>query len=100
MAVNVQFGPSLFIGGGPPSAFGGRAATAPSVERASAQPRPQSFSRVTGDGSLRFPVAGGVGLFQPPLIQLSVAPSNFIDQAGSEVPDVIALRGANVNVTV
>lgn len=100
MAVNVQFGPGLAIGGAPPFASGGRVRIEPSVARVSAQPRPLPAGRVSGDGSFRFPRLGGIGLFQFPLIQLEVPPSNFINQAKSEVPAVIALRGANVNVTV
>jgi len=99
MAVSVQFGPSLSIGGTLPPSFGGRPAPPPGVERASAQPRPLPAPSVTGDGSFRFPHPAGLGLFRPPLIQLSLPPSNFIDQAERETPAVIALRGQNVNVT-
>ena len=100
MAESVQFGPSLAIGGTPPVSSGGRVITEPSVARVSAQPRPLPAGRVSGDGSLRFPRLGGFGFYQPPLVQIELFPGSFIDQAESEVPAVIALRGANVNVTV
>ena len=100
MAVNIQFGPALFIGGVAPGSFGGRVAAEPGAGRASAGARPLPEGRVSGDGSFRFPGPGGIGLFQPPLVQLELPSRSFIDQAESEVPAPIALRGANVNVTV
>lgn len=99
MAVNVEFGPSLSIGGVLPPSFGGRPAPPPGAWRASAQPRPLPAPSVPGDGSLRFPHPAGLGLFRPPLIELSLPPSNFADQAERETPAVIALRGTNIDVT-
>ena len=100
MAAGTDFGPLLTIGAFPPTSFGGRPTVAPGVARVSAQPRPLPAPKVSGNGSFRFPRLGGIGLFQPSLIQLNLRPSNFALQAEREVPAVIALRGTNVNVTV